>query len=306
VLEYRLGDYAQQNTLAYQEAPEQYDEELFVSAEDLQGSAILPAVNATLPSKAEAYASPFILPLARPTPVSEAAPLWLPFFTDTDFPAPVQFYSPTEAYGEGTAPVLWRDDVWKARVSTEVGVPPGPTPPPSAWELLPYGMPHDELPTVAVLGRQATGVLVSDEYPGTASYRNTGLLVRDGLPFADLLLAYYPGLARILQRVQVLRVFLKLNALDIANLDFARPVRLDLPVINGYGKLSCLAYLNLIDQFAPGLPSSVECTLVVLGQPVAGLAPPVPMPGGVLYQALATEGADYLLTEMGYYILLEK
>lgn len=310
-LQYTFGEYAQQNTLAYDAPPTQYEQ--LGSLDPIPaGSAALPVVNATLPQQAEAYTAPVFLPQLNAALNGPYALLWLPFFEQpTDLKALPERWDPNKTYGDSETPVVYADGLWKGRALV-VGTVPGSSRINSDGNWLPvaYELPNDELPTCALIsplaGFLGLSVPVYEDAPATGRYDASRRLDRVGLEFRDLLPAYYPGLTQCLARVQVLTLDVRLTAFDLANLDFTVPVRFTALHANGYGKLQGLAYLNEVSQYKPGLAAATSVTLLVLGLPVPGLAPPVPMPLPGSGSAFITEAADaFLLTEDGYYILLE-
>ena len=114
---------------------------------------------------------------------------------------------------------------------------------------------------------------------------------------------------RALNPCRVISLPLRLTPLDIAGLDFTRPVSLNVPHVPGYGQLKGLFYLNDIDQFQPGQPAPVLTTLLAMGDAVPGLAPPVTvpiaLPAGAVRRALLLESGAPLLLESGAPIYLE-
>lgn len=304
-LSYTLGEYAQVNTLAYDEAPEEYGQQLGSTAMQNVGGGQLYAHNARLPSSAKVYRADVILPQPHPTLSGAASTAWRPLLSEAKEKRPAIIWNSIIGYDEDSPHIIFRGLAWQALQNVTVGSPAPDARHPETWVPAPYDVLHDELPAIALVNRQLPiEALVRDEYPGANTFSPTFGLTRQGLEFADLVADYYPGLARILERVQLLVADVRLNALDIAGLDFTRPVRLSLAHWPGYGKLSALCYLNLIDQFLPGLPGSVPCTFLVLGDPVPGLAPTVGNPVSRRV-ALADELAHLLLNEIGQYLLVE-
>lgn len=307
-LTFALEGYAQRNTLAYDAPPEVYDE--LASLDPVPtGSAELPVVNETLPATAEAYTAPVFLPQVNASLGGPFALAWLPFFKQpTDFKAVPERWDASKTYGDTEQPVVYGDVVWKGRALV-AGTVPGSARSESdgAWLRQEYDSVNEELSSVVLLSPlDAPAVLqvaVRDDAPSTDFFLVTRRFQREGLDFTALLRGYYSSLINVLKRVQLLTVDVRLTALDITQLDFTVPVKLSLPHIQGYGKLKCLAYLNNVDQYQPGVPGAVACELLVLGLAVPALAPRVPLP---LLRAFITEGADYYtLTEAGQYLLVE-
>jgi hypothetical protein len=315
-LEYRLDDYAQRNLLSYAEAPDAYTEELLLPPAPFdaepRGEATLPVINATIAEEREAYTADAFLVHDHDT-LTKSQPLpWLPFFEAKDtLTAPVRPYDPDIDYVVTTGYVLYQGRYWFPRKGGTSGQSSKPPRLGEDWLLVEDAVIveplNSDLNTVAVIALYdpaVTPVVVMGE--GEAErFVPTATLVREGLTFSDLLENYYPGLTKALARVQLLTVDARLNALDIADLDFTIPVQVGPVDIPGYGRLAAVCYLNNIDQYQPGNPGAVEVELLVLGLPVPGLAPAVPMP--LPTQAFITEdAAAYLLTEAGYYLLLEQ
>ncbi len=327
-LAYVLGDYAQRNLLAYAAPPSQYTDALPLLPapydQESRGSGTLLCRNATRAAQAEAYASDLLLPLPRATGalVDSAGQLtgghgadllWLPFFELADPTKVVSAWDSEHAYSNGDL-VLYLGQSFRCTVKDHdtTTAPPnwgdnryfkGDQP----WQAESdyYATANAELGSVAVLAPYAGQVGVSAEGLRKGQYVPGRQLSREDLGFDELLSAYYPGLAAILDRVQVLTLDVRLNALDVADLDFAVPVRVKVDHVPGYGKLDGLLYLNLADQFMPAQPGSVPCTFLVLGNPVPGLAPKVPNPPLTKLRVLAAETGALLLTEDGFYFLAE-
>lgn len=295
---FTLGEYAQTNTFNYDAPPKQYDELLLGAPAALgHGTGILYVPNATRPATAEGYAAPVVLPLARPTMGGAASLLWLPQLAEADPRRPAQPWKAGQPYTAGDYPVIYRGETWAcgldaALARTVAGSPPqggpvtvetGPAHTPqisAAWQRLPYAVANDELPAVCVLvpAPAIPGLKVRDDAPGTAAFFPAVALSRAGLEWDALLPRYHAGLQRLLARCRVITVNLRLRAVDIAALDYARPIRLDAAHLPGYGQVSGLFYLNHIDQYRPGSTGAVAVELVLLGAPIAGLAPAAAVP----------------------------
>jgi hypothetical protein len=305
-LSYTLGDYAQVNTLAYDEAPKEYDQELGSSAQQNRGGGQLYVHNARLPSSGEVYQAPVILPQPHPTLGGATTTAWRPLLSEAKETRAAILWNNVIGYDENSPHIVHRGLAWKALQNVTVGSPAPDARHPETWVPAPYEVLNDELPAIALVTRQLPiDVLVRDDYPGAGTFMPTLGLTREGLEFTSLIGAYYPGLSRILERVQQLVLDVRLNALDIAGLDFTKPIGFNLAHWPGYGKLEALCYLNLIDQYLPGTAGAVACTFLVLGDPVAGLAPAVGNPVTVRRVALADELAHFLLNEVGQYLLVE-
>ena len=308
-LEYRLAGYAQQNLFRYHDAPAAYAP-AFGALTPAQvatqvGRGAIPVPDLTLPATADTYEAVAVLPMERAGAGGRFAAAWVPVFPEPDLadPRPPVAYVPGGNY-RGKDKVWWRGRAWTS-TRTSYGVPAEPglrSIAGSEWAA--DSIPDTQVAAVALLAT-VPPVLLSDAAPGTATFTVAVALTRAGLSFADLLPAYHEGTARILARVQLLVVYLTLNAADVAGLDFSRPVRLNVRHIPGYGDVQGLFYLNLIDQYRPGRAGSARVELLRLGAPIAGLAPaarPLPArPAGVLLhesgEALATENGLYLVQE---------
>jgi hypothetical protein len=337
-LTFRLGDYAQRNIFRYSDVPDEYKGKgifLVNAADAATGAGELLVANTTLPAKAEAYEAPVFLPQQHAA-IGRGPALWLPFwklYAEDDLiklspvtPMPVPWRSALNIpYIEGGS-VLHNGRMWLPELSEGTGGDAGlfvkPGNPPTlnqvdvqtsngstkrrvGWKLTDTVL-NDELATWALVDRTGAGMLVHDQEPGMASYTNFTGLTSVGLGFTESLAAYHKGTAAILRRVQVLTVPMWLNAMDISGLDYTRPIKLSVAHVPGYGKLKCLCYLNNIEQYIPGSPGPVEVTLLVLGLPVPGLAPPVGLPVPAAARAFATEsGLYFLLSEQGYFFLEE-
>lgn len=310
-LAYALGDYAQANALAYADAPKEYAQQLGTTDLDNAGGGLLYVANATLPARATAYQAPVLLPQPHPA-LGGLSLIWRPLLADV-VPVPgvlttraALLWTPAIGYDENSPRLLYGGLAWRALQNVTQGSPAPDARFPQTWVPAPYDVLNESLAAVALVAPLLPGPpAVRGDYPDTGTFPLSFGLTRAGLGFADLLSDYYPGLQAMLSRVQLLSVDVRLNAIDIATLDFTRPVRLLVPHWPGYGRLDCLAYLNLIDQFIPGSPGAVAVTLVVLGEPVPSLAPKVPNPKPATRRALATETGHLLTTEDGLYILLE-
>jgi hypothetical protein len=334
-VEFKLEGYAQLNTFVHEEAPEQYEASgpfLVGGPAEAIGTGELLVPNTTLPAKAEAYAAPVFLPRQREV-LGRGPALWLPFwklYADDDLsklnpvtPMPVPWHDdPNIPYFAGGS-VLHNGRMWLPELSEGTGgdasyfVKPGNAPTLNevdiqtsdgrtvrrlGWRLTDTVL-HDTLNTWALLDRSAAGMVVYDQSPGIGSYQSRNSLTAVGLSFAQALTTYHKGTQAILQRLQLLTLGLRLNALDISGLEYTRPIALRVAHWPGYGKLTELFYLNNIDQYQPGLSNTVNVELIALGLSVPGLAPPVPLP---VQRAFVTESADfYALTEAGQYLLVE-
>lgn len=278
-LSYVLGDYAQANTLAYDAPPEEYANELGTTALQNAAGGLLYVRNARLPASAEAYVAPVVLPQPHPTLSGAISTAWRPLLSEAKETRPAILWTDAIGYDENSPHIVHRGLAWKALQNVTQGSPPPDARHPETWVPAPYEVLNDELPAVALVTRLLPAVaVVHGDYPATDTFSPTLGLARTGFTFDALLSDYYAGLSAMLARVQVLTCEVKLNSLDISNLDFTRPIKIDIAHWPGYGKLEALGYLNLIDQYLPGQPGAVACTFVVLGDPVPGLAPLMPNP----------------------------
>lgn len=324
---FRLGAYAQLNAYAYAPAPAAYAALMLGAPAPLgPGRGLLPVPNQTLPAAADAFTAEFVLPLPHPALQNAASLPWLPLVAEADPARPAQPYDPAAAY-KGGAVAIYGGQGWRCVLvgvsATAPGTPPTLAPVPVvvtpnanpiplvAWEPAPYAPLTDELATCALLvpAPAVPGLLVRADAPDPARFPLLRTLSRTGLEFDALLAAYHEGLRRALDPARLLTVALRLTPLDIAALDFARPVWLDVPHVPGYGQLKGLFYLNDIDQYQPANPAAVPVSLLALGDAVPGLAPPaaVPIapPAGTLRRALLLESGAPLLLESGQPIYLE-
>ena len=306
-LAYRLGDYAQRNTFAYENAPKDYNDLLLGAPAALApGLGVLPVANATLPATAEAYAAPVALPLPHPALAGALSLAWLPFVADADPTNPPTRYDAAQGYAAGKR-VVFGGRLWRRVLPSAFGSAPAAP----AWAAEDYTSLNEELPTCAVLvpAPAAPGLLVRADGPDATAFAPARALSRTGFPFDALLSAYHEGLRRALSRARLLTLGLRLNAADVAGLDFTVPVRLSIAHIAGYGALRGLFYLNDIDQYQPGRPGPVNVTLLALGDQVPGLAPavtvPLAPPAGTRRTALLLESGAPLRTEAGAPIFLE-
>lgn len=117
---------------------------------------------------------------------------------------------------------------------------------------------------VLLLDREATGDSVTYSDGTSTSSTTTNLpycyFVKDGandnLSFNDSLLDNYSAISGIMQKYKKIVLYLKLNEVDIAQLDFTIPVYLDKHTskihINGY------FYINKIENFQAGQTTKVE------------------------------------------------
>lgn len=323
-LSFRLGDaYGQQNTFAYEDAPNAYDELLLGAPPELAPArGLLPVPNLTLPATAEGYAAPLLLPLPRPSLTGRAGLLWLPMVADSDPQRPAEPYNNTREYTTDAYPVIYGARVWRyldtaghsiageAPTLDPVGVRVGVvTVQRVAWELLPYEAVNEEVAAVAsvVPAPAVPGLRITQDAPGSGSFAPALALSRNGLTWPELLAAFHEGLKRILHRCRAVQVPLRLTPVDIAGLDFATPIKLDIAHVPGYGALRGLFYLNNIDQYQPAGNGPVAVQLVALGDAVPGLAPPVTVPIYIptSFRALLLENGEPLLLENGDPILLE-
>ena len=319
---FRLGNYAQANRFAYDTAPKEYDELLLGTGPDLgTGAAVLAVPNTTLPRSADAYAAGVVLPLPHATLNGAGSLLYLPQLAYPDPLHPPGFFNAARSYVSTDGPVQYGGQLWQCVLNTLLrttpGTPPRPgfvpvqvvlvgTPLPAAapaWQRVDTAGGTDALNTVArvVPAPLLPGLHIREDAPGTAAYFPAVALTRAGLPFTDLLPAYHEGLRRLLHRCRVLRVNLRLTPVDIAGLDFAVPVWLDVPHVPGYGAVKGLFYLNNIDQFQPASVGPVAVELVLLGDAVPGLAPNANVP----VTPLTPPAENALLLETGEPFLLE-
>ena len=170
------------------------------------------------------------------------------------------------------------------------------------WELRPYTTLNDELPMCGLVcfAPSLPGIQVVDDSPSPYAFAPLTTITRMGFGFDTLLSVYHEGLRRALDPARLITVPMRLTPLDIANLDFTRPVRLNIPHVPGYGQLSGLFYLNDVDQYKPGSREATPVTLLAMGDAVPGLAPAVTVP---IYVPAA--GRRALLLESGAPLLLE-
>lgn len=280
-LDYRLPGFAQRNVFRYDDAPDAYAPvfgALSPEAAAAQvGTGALAVPDATLPPTADTYTAPFVLPLVHPVGGGAAEVAWLPTATGAD-PADPRY---AVAWFFGGAFRKGDRVTSSGRTWTCLTDPYGNKAQPGdvtyAADWAGDALPDDEVPAVALLtALPATGPLLCDEQStaaAPASFRPAWGLGTAGLSFAALLPAYHAGTQALLQRVQLLTVALALTPVDIAALDFSRPVRLNVRHVPGYGEIQGLFYLNLIDQYRPGVPGPVRVELLRLGDPIPGLAP---------------------------------
>ncbi len=305
-LRYRLDGLAQRNTFAYADAPSGYNE--LAPLPDTEAPALLVSGDATLPRETEAYAAP--LALLRSGRSLQRAAL-LPFLA--------QF-----AQGESVLFALWRDNIayttdafvldqgryWQAqKIIDSTYARPGTNP--EFWrladesEVFKSGGSADGFVALYAPQSAIPGVLVGSS-GDDAGFAPTAGLSADELDFARLLPRYYAGLQRILSRTRLLTLALRLTPVDLAALDFSRPVRLATQHLPGYGQLAGLFYLNTIDQYIPGAPGAVDVTLLAMGDSVPGLAPVVTVPIQTpTKRALLLETLEPLRLEGGELLLLE-
>lgn len=81
----------------------------------------------------------------------------------------------------------------------------------------------------------------------------------DGLEAEQLKASYYPITQKMLDRSRMLVMNVRLNATDIAGLDFMRPILLNIPERDNLGGLY---YLNKINGWQPGFAGATEVELV--------------------------------------------
>ena len=306
-LDYRLPGYAQKNEFRYKDAPEAYAPTFgtltLTQAATQIGAAYVLVPDATLPLSAEAYTAPLVLPALRPVAGGAATVAWLPTAAPADLADPRRAvpWNFAGSYRKNDQAALF-GRAWVCQIDPfGQRAQPGDLEHPADWTA--PAVPTTELPAVAVVfALAATAPLLTDEQftaAAPASFRASAGLTSAGLSFAALLPAYHEGTARLLSRVQLLTVYLHLGAGDIAALDFARPVRLNVRHIPGYGDLQGLFYINLIDQYRPGSAGTTRVELLRLGDPVPGLAPAATLllvrPAGLLL----AEAGDPLTTEPG-------
>lgn len=323
-LAFKLGDsYGQQNTFAYGEAPPAYDELLLGAPPELPTArGLLPVPNLTLPATAEGYTAQVLLPLPRPSLTGRAGLLWLPMLADADDTRPAEPYNNSREYTDSAYPVIYGARVWRFASPlghSVAGESPsqGPrglvvgtsTTQQVIWELLPYEVVNEEVASLAALAPSPSvpGLRITEDAPGAGSFAAAFALSRTGLTWPELLASFHEGLRRILERCRALQVPLRLTPIDIAGLDFATPVKLDIAHVAGYGRLTGLFYCNLIDQYQPAHNGPVAVQLVALGDAVPGLAPPVTVPIYIptSFRALLLEDGEPLLLENNEPLLLE-
>lgn len=314
-LAYRLGDYAQTNTLRYDDAPKEYGQQLGATPYDNVGGGTLYVRNATLPARAEAYAAPLGLPQPHDA-LGGISLVWRPLLREGN-PDPlvpatrvaIPWLGGVIGYDENSPRLVYGGATWRAKQNVTQNSPAPDARFPQTWEVVPYEVLNDTLPQIALVAPLLPGMpLVHDDAPGAGTFAATQGLSRTGLTFTELLPAYYPTLAGILDRVRVLTVDLRLTPMDILALDFTRPIQLGPLDWPGYGRLDILGYLNGIDQYQPAAPGPVACTFLVLGEPVPGLAPLPGNPPVTLTRAervLAAEEGEPLLSETAMHFLLE-
>ena len=266
---FRLGDYAQRNTFAYANPPASYATMLLgAPLAFAPATGTLPIANLTLVPLSATYEAPVVLPLPHSCFNNTASLCWLPQVSEVDPLHPAVPYNPATVYRTNNV-VVYGGIAWKCIVQDKEGTQAGTPPttaavmisssitapfPVVAWQILPYTEVEKELPSCALLvpAPAAPGLLARADAPDTASFAPTYTFTRAGLAFDTLLTAYHEGLRRALNPCRVISLPLRLTPLDIAGLDFTRPVILNVAHVPGYGQLKGLFYLNDIDgPFAP-------------------------------------------------------
>jgi hypothetical protein len=326
---FRLDGYAQRNRYVYAEAPAAYPDALLRPAEALLLPGVLPVADATLEAEATRYEAPVFAVQAAPgpVPVVDGAPsgivsdglAWLPAVTPAN--GGYGRYDHARVYALSDGPVAYAGRYWQW-VYPPFGTQPGAGYTPRAGSLGGFevwrevgeerllSIVNDELAAVALLSDGffgSSGIVYGEDAPSARQVTPTHGLTSAGLDWqADLLPAYYPTLAALLARARILGLSVTLSAADIAQLDYLRPIRLDVAHWPGVGPVRGLFYLNQVDQWQPGAAGgAVKCELIRLGDPVPGLAPdalPLPArPARLLFaesgQPLLGEPTDYLLEE---------
>ena len=280
-IDYRLPGFAQRNLFRYADAPAAYAPAFGVltplQAAAQVGTGALTVPDTTLPLTADTYTAPLILPTQRPVCGGTATVAFLPsaILPDPVAPRGAVAWTYGGSYLKGDR-VTFAGRTWTCQ-TTPYGIKSQPGDVLYVFDWAADAVPDTAVPAVAVLvALSPAAPLLSDEQVSAttpASFQPAWGLGTDGLSFAALLLTYQAGTAALLARVQLLAVPMRLTPADIAGLDFSRPVRLDVRFLPGYGEVQGLFYLNLIDQYRPGIPGLCRVELLRLGDPIPALAP---------------------------------
>lgn len=300
---FRLDGTAQHNRYAYAAPPAAYDV-LNLTPDAAAGAGVLPVPDATLPAETTAYEAPVYQLQVHAARGGKALLGWAPAVVRGG--KGYHAYDNNKEYHNNDGPVLWGGRYYQYGGADRIG--PGFPPPngngSTVWKPLTEAdvlAPADGGGAVGRLIPYAGApVRAQRDDPDPAGFVPAWGLTGAGLDWgADLLPAYYPTLAALLDGVRVVRVELTLTAADIAQLDHLVPVRLRVPYWPGVGGLDELFYVNLVDQYRPGVPGPTAVELVRLGLPVPGIAPAAaPFTPPVPFALLAEDGTP-LYTEPG-------
>lgn len=279
-LRYRIGQHAQRNTFRHADPPDAYE---VLGIPNPTGEGSLPVPDATLPMSHEAYTSPVALTQVAPALYWSTEAVLLPFYKwKSEVFANAALWQPGIAYtnDDALSPFYeyYGGRYWRVRDQNGEGgggstVPAGSPPPtPGNTNWVPFDESEvfdsltDELPTVALLAPVTSyppGIVFGND-SNSSTFLPTRALTAEGLRFEqDLLPAYYGVQQQLLERLRLVEVDVRLNAVDIDRLDFTEPVKIDVPHWPGYGSLQGYFYLNLIDQYQLG-QGATPCQLLVL------------------------------------------
>jgi hypothetical protein len=92
---------------------------------------------------------------------------------------------------------------------------------------------------------------------GQSAPANSIELKFEGLDFATLLTENYTYLISILQKYKLAKIYLKLNSIDLQNLEYTKPIYLNFETKEN-GQISGYFYLNFIEQFQENKTTKVE------------------------------------------------
>lgn len=262
---FALADYAQKNIIGFE--PLEYPDSFGQERQDI---AIIPIANERLEAENELYISPFTSTEERPAFRNTVSLPYIPMVT-----VKVDSFGLWRDWVEYSAVdhVYWGGNYWKG-LTTNTNLMPGYGS--TDWEIvsiddvLEFGGATPRLLLVEPRGTGRSVPVGENAIGGTHTLLNTQAVFNkpdgSGINAEAMRYAYHGITAKMLTQTRLLTLDVRLKLPDVNQLDFLRPVMLNIPAKN----LEGLFYLNKVSQFNPDNNASTEVELVRLyGLPLA-------------------------------------